>query len=348
MRFFTTHHVTSLDWTGLDWTGLNGMAPYTLSRSQADYFLTGLTSDPPVRHDGRQLLHFRPVEVEAGVAPHSNGSASVNLGGTSVLCAITAEVTTFSEDSDDEDDDDDNGDGQVPSSRNRGKIVASVECSQALQHTFDSRHLETISTTLTALLTSLFSSAKSSPIPLAQLIVIPNAKRWTVTVQVHIDSLSGGNAYDAVFAAVFSALYDTRIPLTRGVAFQAPVTDQAAGGQGAFENAQGDLDQLGIKGLVKSKSKFAKGTAYANAGAGANQSKIVDFELENNYDDGYPLAGREDVPVCVTVNIVSLSLFLSLPWSGTDTLRTCPRSCLKRSSSIRHWTKRPVFPQGSM
>ena len=31
----------------------------------------------------------------------------------------------------------------------------------------------------------------------------------------------------------------------------------------------------------------------------------VDFELEDSYDDGEPLHGRDGLPVCVTLNMVS-------------------------------------------
>lgn len=79
------------------------MAPQALSRSQGDFFLRGLTSDPPQRSDGRHLLAFRSLQIDTSVAAQANGSSRITLGGTEIFCGIKAEVRSFGDDSDDED-----------------------------------------------------------------------------------------------------------------------------------------------------------------------------------------------------------------------------------------------------
>lgn len=153
-------------------------------------------------------------------------------------------------------------------------------------------------------------SPRSCPLPLHQLLIIANAKYWTIYIDILVNSLSGGNLFDAAFAAIFAAFYDTRVPATRGVAFEAPATLDQDGNavQGAFSNSQGDLDQMGIKGLLKKKPKTA--VAGSQRKGASPSSKVVDFELEHNGEDGAALDGRNDLPLCITVNILPNSYLL--------------------------------------
>ncbi|GAC95413.1 hypothetical protein PHSY_002989 [Pseudozyma hubeiensis SY62] len=286
-----------------------------LSRSQGDFFLRGLTSDPPQRSDGRHLLAFRALDVDTGVAAQANGSSRITLGGTEIFCGIKAEVRSFGDDSDDEDEEAEfqtQDELELASeSRKTGRIKCSVDYSQSLVHSFDSKVLESLSIALSSMVNSTFSP-RSCPLPLHQLLIIANAKHWTIYIDLLVNSLSGGNLFDTAFAAIFSAFYDTRVPVTRGVAFEAPATLDASGNavEGAFANAQGDLDQMGIKGLLKKKPKSsASGPSRKGAGAGTN-SKVVDFELEHSGEDGATLDGRQDLPLCITVNILPNSYLL--------------------------------------
>ncbi|EPQ26201.1 uncharacterized protein PFL1_06136 [Pseudozyma flocculosa PF-1] len=303
------------------------MPTHALSRAQSDFFLSGLTADPAQRHDGRSLLAFRPLHVESDIAAQANGSATVNLGGTHVVCGVKAEVRSFADDledqeaddlagDDDYDDLDADQDGDGTPSTGRGKVKCSIECSQSILHTFDARHIDTLTASLTSTVSSVFS-ARSSPIPLSQLVIIPRAKHWTLYVDILVTSLSGGNLFDAVFAAIFAALYGTRVPTTRGVAFEAPSTVSATGDdgstRGAFENVKGDLDQMGIKGLLRSNKEAAQARGAAagdGAGTKAASNKIVDFELENQQDEGFRLEARENVPLCITVNVLPKTYLL--------------------------------------
>ena len=289
------------------------MAPKVLSRSQGDFFLRGLTSDPPQRSDGRHLLAFRSLDIDTGIAAQANGSSRITLGGTEIFCGIKAEVRSFGDDSDDEDEEAEfqTQDEQelASESRKTGRIKCSVDYSQSLVHSFDSKTLDSLSTSLSSMVNSAFSP-RSCPLPLHQLLIIANAKHWTIYIDLLVNSLSGGNLFDAAFAAIFAAFYDTRVPATRGVAFEAPATLDASGNavQGAFENSQGDLDQMGIKGLLKKKPKPSAAGTPRNASGSA--SKVVDFELEHSGEDGAALAGRQDLPLCITVHMLPNSYLL--------------------------------------
>lgn len=55
-----------------------------LSKSEASYIASALlASQEPVRSDGRGLLDFRSIALEASVAALANGSGRASIGGTS-------------------------------------------------------------------------------------------------------------------------------------------------------------------------------------------------------------------------------------------------------------------------
>ncbi|KAJ1031596.1 hypothetical protein NDA13_001987 [Ustilago tritici] len=289
------------------------MAPHLLSRSQGDFFLRGLTADPPQRSDGRHLLAFRSLQIDTGIAAQANGSSQITLGGTEIFCGIKAEVRSFGDDSDDEDEEakfQTQDDQELASeSRKTGRIKCSVDYSRSLVHSFDNKLLDALSVSLSSMVNAAFSP-RSCPLPLHQLLIIANEKYWTIYIDLLVNSLSGGNLFDAAFASIFAAFYDTRVPATRGVAFEAPATLDQEGNavQGAFSNSTGDLDQMGIKGLLKKKPKnTASGSQRKGAGS---SSKVVDFELEHSGEDGAALDGRHDLPLCITVNILPNSYLL--------------------------------------
>ena len=155
-----------------------------------------------------------------------------------------------------------------------------------------------LSTTLSP---SASSSSSSDPIlglDLSQLIIIPGKKAWTLYVDAIVLAFEG-NIHDALFIAVRSAIWDTRIPRTKSIAYTAPPSASKTsksepaplgGSDPTGPVAEGDLDVFGIKGMVKSKA--------------------VDFELEDYWEEGDVLKGRDDLPVCVTLNIVSTSVNL--------------------------------------
>ena len=97
-----------------------------------------------------------------------------------------------------------------------------------------------------------------------------------------------GNTLDALVIASRAALWDLRIPKTRALEYQA---DKKARDD-EMEVEGGQVDAL--KTVVRRSQKSKTG---------------VDFELEDYWDGGIPLAKRETLPVCVTLQLVRCFLF---------------------------------------
>ena len=114
--------------------------------------------------------------------------------------------------------------------------------------------------------------------PSSQLTVVPQRHSWLLSIEAIILA-DDGNAIDAVMIAIRAALWDLRIPRTKEVQFVSRVTNS--------ETGVGSSDAL--KDLLKERKRVDPD----------------DFELEDSYDDGEPLHGRDRLPVCVTLNLVS-------------------------------------------
>jgi exosome complex component RRP42 len=91
-----------------------------------------------------------------------------------------------------------------------------------------------------------------------------------------------GNIYDALFMAARAALWDTRVPRTRAVEYR---RDKKEGGKGGDEM---DVDSEPQSGLDTRRAK----------------APAADFELEDSWDDGAVLGGRDAWPLSVTLNLV--------------------------------------------
>ena len=83
------------------------MASASSSKSEQSYIRSSLLAKPPLRSDGRAPEDYRQIALETKVTPLANGSARVNIGGTSlngvggsligteVLAAVKLEVETL-------------------------------------------------------------------------------------------------------------------------------------------------------------------------------------------------------------------------------------------------------------
>ena len=79
--------------------------------------------------------------------------------------------------------------------------------------------------------------------------------------------------------ACWAALYDTRIPKTRAVAYQSTKMSNPA-----------DMEmEDNFKAALRTRK----------------QSRAADFELEDAWDEGVPLTDRDKWPICITLNVVS-------------------------------------------
>ncbi|KZT30239.1 ribosomal protein S5 domain 2-like protein [Neolentinus lepideus HHB14362 ss-1] len=248
------------------------MASISLSKSEKSYIQTSLTSTPPIRGDGRSLLDYRPIALEIGVVPLANGSVRLNIGksthegagGTEVLAAVKLEVEDVV-----------NGDGV-----DGGRVVCSVSCSPAAYPHLSSNALDDLSYDMTTVLNQTLAHPSLRP---SNLGILPKKKSWGL----HLDLIvlaDSGNVFDALFMAARAALWDTKVPVTRVVEYQAKKG-------GAVRQDDMDVEQ--------------------ESGLDTRQvSRAVDFELPDYWDEGETLAGQDRWPVCVTLNIVSPIYYL--------------------------------------
>lgn len=260
------------------------MAPAALSRAERSFLLDGLQASPAHRPDGRTLSEFRAIEVEAPASQQADGSARVLLGSTEVLCGVKAEIETM---------DAPVVPMQVGSSSTEKefrpwmpsmpRVQALVEYSPALLHEHNATELGMMTSLIQDMIQACFAEAGTilGPFTARQFIVVPSSKYWKLHLDVYVMSWSGGNVLDAVFAAVYSALWDTRLPSTQILATDTTQEDTNVG----------EDDPAGIKYITR---------GHANA-PGHAESHAVDFALASEWDDGVPLHGRDDMPVCVSV-----------------------------------------------
>ncbi|KAK0545572.1 hypothetical protein OC846_004893 [Tilletia horrida] len=268
------------------------LAPPPLSTSERALVLSALlNSDPPHRAHSRPALAFRPIDLQTGILPSAHGSARLTLGAgtgggfdsetvTEVLVGVSVEVKKVEL-------------GEPP-------VTCSVEVDPALQHSLPAPYsTESLSNSLTNLLSSAIRPTTSDPedesappplFPNSQRQVIPGQSNWHFYIDATILSLSAGNLVDAVFAAVFAALSDVRIPRTRPIRFRSEDAKGGAGGGGLLKQKGDEL------GLIKQ----------------TRQDRAVDFELlqDDTGLGGDRLENWEAVPVCITVSLLPQSLLL--------------------------------------
>jgi exosome complex component RRP42 len=116
--------------------------------------------------------------------------------------------------------------------------------------------------------------------------IIPGRKAWLLSLDLTVLS-DAGNVYDALFMAARAALWDTRVPKTRAIEYR-PDDKKDKGGNGNG-NEMMDVDPESQSGLDTRRSK----------------APATDFELEDSWDDGVVLGGRDAWPLSVTLNLVT-------------------------------------------
>ncbi|KDN42133.1 hypothetical protein RSAG8_06991, partial [Rhizoctonia solani AG-8 WAC10335] len=235
---------------------------HSLSKAEIGYIRSALlatTSDSgQLRGDGRGSFNYRPIGLELGVSPATNGSARARVGGTEVWTGIKLEVET--------------NEAKLAgaSGRDGGRVEFVVTCTPGSHPRLSGQAIDDLS-----LEYSNQCAAALTPFltPNPQYTIVPGYKSWLV----HVDSLvisDDGNLVDVLWMAIRGALWDLRIPRTNPVSFRARDSDKAARGGDAFG------------GAVKSKYQSTGG----RSGAG-------DFELPDYWDDGEPLKDRDSLPL---------------------------------------------------
>ncbi|KAG7445028.1 ribosomal protein S5 domain 2-like protein [Guyanagaster necrorhizus] len=166
----------------------------SISKAEKSYIQTGLLSAPPRRQDGRSLLDFRSIALETGVVPLANGSARLLIAdGTEILAATKLQVQ----------------DGPLP------QLTCTVTCSPAAYPHLSPAALDDVQADLTALLNGTLSRHRPD-----NLTILPGKKAWALHLDI-IVLADAGNVCDALFMAARAALWDTRVPRTRGVEYKA-------------------------------------------------------------------------------------------------------------------------------
>src|SRR5216684_3442905 len=133
-----------------------------------------------------------------------------------------------------------------------------------------------------AIVNDVLSHASLRP---PNLSIIPGRKAWLLTLDLMVLS-DAGNIYDALFMAARAALWDTRVPRTRTVEYR-PDNKKGKGGDEMEMDVDPESQQ---SGLDTRRSKVS----------------ATDFELEDTWDDGVVLGGRDAWPLSVTLNLVKL------------------------------------------
>lgn len=116
----------------------------------------------------------------------------------------------------------------------------------------------------------------------SNLTILFGQKSWCLNLDLIVLS-DAGNIYDALFITAKAALSDTRVPLTRPIEFKTLHTST-------------DI----IMDVAESGLDMRKRTQAA-----------ADFELRDYWDEGEVLSGRDNWPVCITLNLVG-----SFVWAG--------------------------------
>ncbi|EJT99346.1 ribosomal protein S5 domain 2-like protein [Dacryopinax primogenitus] len=247
-----------------------------LSKAESSYLSTGLLLSE--RADGRSLLDYRPITLATGVVPSANGSARARVGDTDVLVAVKLDAVRL----------DDVVDGDDERQEGKAQFVCSVECSPSALPHLPTDTLPDLSSDLTTLLSYYLSLP--SLLPLRQLLIVPRRRAWQLSVDALLLSY-GGNVTDVLFAAVRAALWDLRVPKTRNFVYDTPdAADSALGpGLGGFR-----IERAGVLDHAR----------------GLRRPEAADFELEDGSDEGVPLEGRELLPVCITLNLLTPIFYL--------------------------------------
>lgn len=137
----------------------------------------------------------------------------------------------------------------------------------------------------------MFSPSSLPPAFLSQLVILPNARAWTLYLDVLVIASDGGNVIDSAVIAARAALASARIPQTRTIGLE---EDTEAANAASGEGAGMTMDE-GFSGLVK---------------GGKGGSKAVDFELVDGGEQGVRLQGWQELPVSITLNLVSCFLLV--------------------------------------
>lgn len=160
------------------------------SASEQHFLANGIAAD--LRSDGRSRLDYRYFQLRSGVVAHAAGSARIQLEGTDVLVAVTADLTPTEWSRPDE---------------------GIVQCSVELSASFASITAPSVAALLPSELKAALDSllVRSRAFDLRQLCLLRGEQCWTLYIDVLVLS-ADGSLVDATSLATKAALLDTKLP----------------------------------------------------------------------------------------------------------------------------------------
>ncbi len=144
------------------------------------------------RLDGRELLEFRNIEIETGVAKKAEGSAKVTIGDTKVIAGVKFGVGH-----------------PFPDTPDEGMLMVNAEFGPMASPDFESGPPGKEATELSRVVDRGIRESES--LPLQDLCIEEGEKVWKVMVDIHIVD-HDGNLMDASALAAVKALMEAKKP----------------------------------------------------------------------------------------------------------------------------------------
>lgn len=179
--------------------------------------------------------------------------------------------------------------------------------------TLNSSSLSTLSAQLAAMIVDHFIP-QIPPLP-----ILPPTKYFVPHLHLTLLSSSGGSVPTALCLAARAAFIDLRIPRTRVIGWEG--TRGGGGGSGAGAGEEGgegegedhETDLSGIKAALKAgRGRKGKGREVMRGG----EDWDLDLEGGGGGDGTISLEKRDELPVLVSLNLVSLPDFARWPVSA--------------------------------
>ena len=147
------------------------------------------------RIDGRTLDQVRPITITKNIIASAEGSAQVNLGETTVIVGVKAQLGE-----------------PFADTPNCGVLTTSAELVPMASPTFEAGPPSPVAIELARVVDR--GIRESECVDLEKLCVIPGEKVWILFLDLHILDYDG-NLFDACSIAALAALASTKIPYSQ-------------------------------------------------------------------------------------------------------------------------------------
>ncbi len=145
------------------------------------------------RADGRALLDYRkPIKIEYGISKNAEGSASVTIGKTNVVCGVKMEIGT-----------------PYPDRPDEGTMIVSGEFAAIASPNFEPGAPKENAIELARIVDR--GIRESGAIDVKKLCITEGEKAWIVFIDIYIQN-HDGNLIDAAALAAIAALSNAKFP----------------------------------------------------------------------------------------------------------------------------------------